>query len=408
MGAIMVRDSRFGTRLIAGLTMLAVCCTGLGSATAHASAARGSIIATAPGAESCASNMKALGDLDRQADALQAREKGIVDQQKKTAAEVRTTEVEYRALVEEAAELQKKLAPVAAKIESLRAQIAAHNSEPVDQTDAAAVSAYNARASQLNGRAVAAEREFAPLKARGVQLLAKIKAFDSKRAGQRTLTADLQRKTAEIRSKLGELDKKSDANKLQLRTCLIETANNGAPSKYTPGQERRVGDAKNKVPASWSPPAAPSNRAPRLLQTDPARPLRDELRANSPPRKYPDVELQGKPRPKVGDVDESQPCRKIVAGTGGEPAVSPDHIVPIVGVMSIPGFMELTAGNMLVVLNARINLQWLSRTTNSAKQDYAAAALSCYSPTWRAGQTVLEKAAERRLRELIKNLSATQ
>jgi hypothetical protein len=62
-----------------------------------------------------------------------------------------------------------------------------------------------------------------------------------------------------------------------------------------------------------------------------------------PMRPYPNVPLQGQPRPAIGDQHPSG----YTVGTrtnkrGDEPAVSPDHIVPKVEILFLPRFLDLT------------------------------------------------------------------
>ncbi|WP_131809174.1 hypothetical protein [Mycolicibacterium setense] len=128
---------------------------------------------------------------------------------------------------------------------------------------------------------------------------------------------------------------------------------------------------------------------------------------DTPMRPYPDTRLQGIPRPQIG---YKHPSGYDVVGDGkGNPAVSPDHIVPKVEMLYIPRFLELTPENMWEVINAPLNLQWLPRYVNEQlKNSRSAADMKSVDPTWQRQQHELQDRKRRELAILIGELADTQ
>lgn len=141
--------------------------------------------------------------------------------------------------------------------------------------------------------------------------------------------------------------------------------------------------------------------------------LRDAVRPRSP-GDVGSAPLQGQPRPAVGSPDPAFPGRTIPvsAASASTPnpvsATSPDHIVPLVEILQMPGFLQLTPANMLLVANSSANLQWLSTVANVRKSNRSAAAISGANPAWIADQVAAEDASRQRLLTAIQALLAIQ
>ncbi|NKY19667.1 hypothetical protein [Tsukamurella spumae] len=126
----------------------------------------------------------------------------------------------------------------------------------------------------------------------------------------------------------------------------------------------------------------------------PERGIYDILRPKTPSsslRSSTDA-LQGKMRPKVGDIDGAYTSsgRTIGETSGGLSKVSPDHVISLAEMVGMPGFAKLSPRDMYRMMNWRANLQWLSRPANSAKRSRVAADVKGWDPSFRDAQTVLE------------------
>ncbi len=138
---------------------------------------------------------------------------------------------------------------------------------------------------------------------------------------------------------------------MSCEAAVKELAAGGSPLKPT---ERKVGTidaAKGRVPPGYAAPAPPgrgSNNnvvAPKEL-----RPLVEAVRE----RKLNDVvgnaTLQGKPKSElaVGDPDPFRPGHTIQGQpkNPSNPNVVVDHVVPVVRVVQMPGFLKLSAVQM--------------------------------------------------------------
>jgi hypothetical protein len=210
------------------------------------------------------------------------------------------------------------------------------------------------------------------------------------------------------------LEAQQDAAVNALNACqsieqLVGPTEFGAAPMRTRAPPQRLAaiqEASKKVPADRQPSgqAASSGgyRVPEEL-----RPLYDALRANNPP-KFGNVTLQGRARPKVGEVDPAYPWQTIQKAVGGGPAVSADHIVPLAKLVDLPGFTRLSADNMYLVANAPSNLQWLSYQANVAKKSRSMAHVQGLDPRFRHAQVQLEADTTRRLELLIQRLLAAQ
>ncbi|WP_131810052.1 hypothetical protein [Mycolicibacterium mucogenicum] len=161
-----------------------------------------------------------------------------------------------------------------------------------------------------------------------------------------------------------QLDAEKAAELSQLRACMAVVEKlqaNGPPPKPLPRDAAdNIQSAKSQLPAGWTAPTPLPVLGTRITvpPSSPIKPLWDVInKLKSPEYPYPDVPLQGSPRPKTGDTHPSQPWKTIGTNAKGGPAVSADHIVPKVEIMYLPRFTDLTADNMWLVLNAPLNLQ---------------------------------------------------
>lgn len=263
-----------------------------------------------------------------------------------------------------------------AALESVRAQILAHNARPhvfYLPAQAAQFHAYNAEAAQLN-------------------------------AAQATATGDLracEQEQRRLRQRQRALDELADRQP-------------GSPTpKPCPADVRQaLENAKAKLPPNWTPPPRRPGDPHRVPLGSPSRPFYDILRRDNPERNLGDVTLRGQPRPKVGDPDPARPGRSVAAKTGktvkGQPDVSADHIVPLAEIINLPGFLRLTPENMWAVVRAPVNLQWLTQTANKAKGSKYVADMAQADPAWRAAQAALQDRVRAQLQDIIHRLLASQ
>ena len=251
-----------------------------------------------------------------------------------------------------------------AQAAALEAQIGAHNAQVVDTTNAAAVNAYNARAAELNGQRDA--------------LNAQIDALNVSVA--RCTSQDTQIQSA-LQSEPGDWTYRPS-------TAAVDAL-----------QQRLDGLDRSNVPLPTEP-----RRNGTWPMTGPMAPYYEAVRPAAPPRDRQsvigNVRLQGRLRPAPGDPDPALPGRAI-QGTADAPHVSPDHIVPLSEILTLPGFWQLDAQNMLLVLNAPINYQWLSYRANQSKQSRSATGMLNAEPAWIEEQLALREVALQRLQQAI-------
>lgn len=250
-----------------------------------------------------------------------------------------------------------------AAAQALAAQIAAHNAAPHVfelPRQAAAYAAYNAEA--------------AALEARKVQVQAALAACAA------------------------------------AMSALENASNSSLPLRPVPETTRvALENAIKNIPANYTPPPAPaSGKAWRVPPTSEIKPVYDILRAGNPGN-VGNVRLQGQPRPRVGDTDPAYANRTIPLNRAGNgPAVSPDHIIPLSEIVSMPGFHRLTPMNMYAVTRAPVNLQWMSSKANWSKSSRSVANMSGVDPAWQAAQVQLEIRTRQQLQDLITKLLASQ
>ncbi|HSV67501.1 MAG TPA: hypothetical protein VLJ59_16550 [Mycobacteriales bacterium] len=258
-----------------------------------------------------------------------------------------------------------------ATAQSVAQKIAAHNAKPHTfrlPAQADAYAAYNTEAVQLNNAKAAAVRALDSCKA---ALLARAKALEQ---AHRELAA-------------------------------------GGQVRELSSERRAKIDAVRPSLSGYTPPATPAVNLPK---NSPIARLKDALRQDNPRWPYENVPLQGKARTNIGDADAAYagpgtkyPNRTIPA-VNGEPAVTPDHIYPLVKLVQLPGFTRLTSENMWRVATGELNLQWMSRTANWSKGSRGAAAMAGVNPAWQDAQIQLEAQTEAQLRDLIQRLLANQ
>ncbi|SBT44452.1 hypothetical protein [Micromonospora narathiwatensis] len=207
--------------------------------------------------------------------------------------------------------------------------------------------------------------------------------------------------------------------KARINACIeamktLEDTAAGSPelTRPRPADLKAIGDATKQVPAGWQPPAPPApGKHWRVPPSSAVRPLYRVLRDLSPPD-FRNVSLRGQPRPPIGARDPAYPASSghTIGGpnTNGLSAVSPDHIIPLAEIIHMPGFLRLSPQNMYQVVNARVNLQWLSYKSNLSKSSRSVAGMSGVDPQWQASQLQLESAVRKQLRDTIGQLLRSQ
>lgn len=214
------------------------------------------------------------------------------------------------------------------------------------------------------------------------------------------------------------LDAQRNTIKANLQTCLdameaLADSQNGSAGLNPPPETTRksIEDAAKQVPPGFTPPPPPlAGRNWRVPKTSPLRPLYDTLRAGNPGN-LGNVRLQGASRPSAGSADPAYPAasgRTIGLFKRGDPAASPDHIIPLAEILYMPNFLKLTPQNMYVVTRAPVNLQWMSEGANLSKQSRSVAAMSGVDPQWQAAQVQLENQVRQKLQDLINKLVSSQ
>jgi len=202
----------------------------------------------------------------------------------------------------------------------------------------------------------------------------------------------------------------------RLRNCVeamktLEDTAAGSPP-LTPPTSRTVDKIRAgaaEVPANWQrPPRPPQNQYWRV--PDELRPLYEALRGVSPPPAFRtrSVPLRGQPRPAPGSPDPAYPGTTIARRTNSASDVSPDHIISLAEMMQMRGFLKLRPENMYQVVNARMNLQWLSKPANDSKSSRSVAGMSGVDPAWKQSQIQLENQVRRQLQQAIDTLLKSQ
>lgn len=187
----------------------------------------------------------------------------------------------------------------------------------------------------------------------------------------------------------------------------------GSPKFKLPSQEilGGVDSAIKGVPKDWQPSNPLPSRGGRVTVPSEVRNLYTEVRKLSPPKPKDvgDVPLQNMPRPKVGAADPAYPGRVITKNNGDSgPAVSPDHIVSLAEIIQLKGFTQLSARNMIAVLNAPVNLQWLSRRANESKNSRGVLLLGKFNSAFVEAQNKLQGESREKLLQLIQDLIRLQ
>jgi hypothetical protein len=212
------------------------------------------------------------------------------------------------------------------------------------------------------------------------------------------------------------LEAQQDAALAKVESCLdaMETledaGNTSLPLKPLPDSTRQQLDqAKAKVPATWTPRAAPpAGRRWEVPRTDPARRVYDILRRDNPARNLGNATLQGRPRPVAGARDPAYPNGVIGRFPNGASKVHADHIVPLAEIVNMPNFMKLSPENMWALTRAPVNLQWLSMRANTAKSSLSVLDMTAVDPAWQASQGALQNQVRQQLQDMINKLLASQ
>jgi hypothetical protein len=229
---------------------------------------------------------------------------------------------------------------------------------------------------------------------------------------------------AAYNAEAAQLDAAQDGARANLASCLsalesLAGVDLAIPQEFgttpTPLTRGQLDRARAAVPQGYREPAPPPGTRWQVPTASPLRPLYDVLRGASPTKQLArseTVRLQGRTRPRVGDPDPSRPGRVILgtelANGRVRSTVSPDHIVSLAEIVTLPGFARLTPENMLLVANAPANLQWLSWETNMAKSSRSARDLAGIDPAWQQTQSRLEDRVRALLIRTIDQLLRSQ
>ena len=193
----------------------------------------------------------------------------------------------------------------------------------------------------------------------------------------------------------------------------------GAPNK--PGETKKPGESSGKRepdPKGFTPPfkANPGDgtlekiaewmtlfREGRLSDSQLAnllRPFTPQITAAN------DISLQGIRRPRVGDDNPATPEQPITARRNGLPNVSADHIIPLIQMVGLPGFKDLSAAQVYDLINWTRNLQWMATPDNQGKGGNSAVNVTRWAtnPAFVTAQTALENSARQALLEAISQL----
>jgi hypothetical protein len=212
------------------------------------------------------------------------------------------------------------------------------------------------------------------------------------------------------------LDARAQADDARLQACRSASRRlaSGGSVQTLPDRARNTFEqVRRAAPPGWRAPD-PLQRAGNnnviVPKDSPVRPIMDMRQGGvrMPQSPYPDVPLQGRPRPNVGDPNPAMPGQVIGKKPDGEPAVSADHIVPVAELIQLPRFTELNPDNMWRVLNAPMNLQWLPTTVNLMKGSRSTSDVGGVDPAWRATQEELQRQKRQELTEIIAQLADSQ
>lgn len=174
--------------------------------------------------------------------------------------------------------------------------------------------------------------------------------------------------------------------------------------------------ARASLPTDWETARPPEGKR---FEVPKGTPVRIVFEALAPVRpkfiKQPDARLQGQLRPKAGDPDPALPGRIILPKKEGivprvEALVEEDHIVSRAEIMHLPGFMKLNPENMMAIISAPINYQWLSKAANNAKSSYAVSDIlsDVLDPKWLLQQKGLQDQVRAQLIDAIEKLLRSQ
>ncbi|MGH3853933.1 MAG: hypothetical protein ACRDR6_10660 [Pseudonocardiaceae bacterium] len=216
-----------------------------------------------------------------------------------------------------------------------------------------------------------------------------------------------------------QLDSAQSQAVSSLQTCeetlevLADEGPNSLPLKTQASEKLRdaLDSAKAKIPSGWKPSTDPASSGRwEVPRSSPARAVYDLLRKDTPGKSFGEPDLQGKPRPQVGDPDPAYLGKSILGRRSDptNPAVTADHIVPIAELVNLPGFMELSADNMYMVSRAPINYQWLSWKANLAKSSRDVDEMTGIDPAWQADQVALQSSVRAQMEKVIQQLIVSQ
>ncbi|GAB08722.1 hypothetical protein GOARA_019_00040 [Gordonia araii NBRC 100433] len=257
------------------------------------------------------------------------------------------------------------------KVAELRGRIATHNAagSGVNTYDKSQVDLYNARARQLNSEKEALNAEISAAKGR-------------------------------------------------MATCNFTA---GKLEAYGPplvalsdATRRRLEAARDRLSKEWngystqSMPRLPNGNV-YVPSDSPIRELWDiyDREARTPVYPYPsDMLLQGEPKPSPTDINPAtgRPFGATKAKIGpnrGTAAVSPDHIVPKVEVLQMPGFTKLTIDQQWWLMNSPLNLAWLNQTTNRMKGSRDVERMSGIEEEWQRKYKRLQDSIRIQIQEII-------
>ncbi|WP_139245880.1 hypothetical protein [Geodermatophilus amargosae] len=135
------------------------------------------------------------------------------------------------------------------------------------------------------------------------------------------------------------------------------------------------------------------------------------LRGRSPTTelRYSQEHLQGQPRPSANDPNPARADHRPLGLNGrGLSKVSPDHIIPLVELIQLPGFLKLSPENMLRVINSPVNLQWLPTGVNQGMAHDGALRVANPDMAWVFKQLTLRGTTRLKVLEQIEMLNQLQ
>lgn len=238
------------------------------------------------------------------------------------------------------------------------------------------------------------------------QFVADVRAHNDRNAGLNPYSAGA---VAAYNAEAAALEARRAVLKAELARCIGDSLGDGASAQSpSPAAAAQVQAAGDRIRSTYTAPPAPgTGHRWTLLSTPQLRELYSTLRAHSA-RRSEQLVLQGQPRPAAGDPDPVFPGAVIAGSPDGAPDVHQDHVLPIVEIMNLDGFLELSGANMLRVVNSPLNLQWLSPAADLAKSSPSAASAGGVDPLWQAQQRSRESQVRNALREDIRALVLLQ